>query len=77
MDCNSFADVLELKLMKCQQATAGASAYSSVTSHFCLSDEGILETLTKKRCSLHPLQSHFARTPLIISALAAFISLSA
>lgn len=74
MDCNSFADVLELKLMKRQQVTA---AYSSVTSHFCLSDEGILETLTKKCCSLHPLQSHFARTPLIISALAAFISLSA
>lgn len=74
MDSNSF---MELKLMKCQQVTAGASAYFSVASYFCLSDEGIFETFSEKHCSFHPLQSHFAQSLLKVSASAAFISLSA
>jgi len=63
--------------MKYQQMTAETSVYFSVTSHFCLLDEGILETFPKKHHSLHLLQSLFAQSPLVVSALAAFISLSA
>lgn len=31
-----------------QQVTAGASVHFSLIRHFCLSDEGILETFTEK-----------------------------